>query len=141
MPRSRILAILVLVAVVAAGVAIFSHFVGDDVSEHRADTLRIEVRTDASAAAKVMTLQCDPLGGNHPDGAAACAALDKAGLTAFDATPKDQACTMIYGGPQTAKVTGTYKNVKVNSTFTRSNGCEIDRWDSLGTAFFDVPMQ
>ena len=38
---------------------------------------------------------------------------------------QDRACTQIYGGPQTARVTGTIDGVKLDRRFTRTNGCEI----------------
>jgi hypothetical protein len=34
-------------------------------------------------------------------------------------------CTQIYGGPQTAVVTGTIGGEKVDRRFTRTNGCEL----------------
>jgi hypothetical protein len=34
-------------------------------------------------------------------------------------------CTQIYGGPETAHVTGTIDGRKVDRRFTRTNGCEI----------------
>jgi hypothetical protein len=38
---------------------------------------------------------------------------------------KGRMCAQIYGGPQTAHVTGTIDGVKVDRRFTRTNGCEI----------------
>ena len=38
---------------------------------------------------------------------------------------------MIYGGPGKATVTGTLDGAAVDATFTRSSGCEIDRWDRM----------
>ena len=40
-------------------------------------------------------------------------------------------CTEIYGGPQTATVTGTFAGAKVSTALARTNGCEIGRWDAL----------
>jgi hypothetical protein len=34
-------------------------------------------------------------------------------------------CTQVYGGPETAVVTGTIGGERVNRRFTRTNGCEI----------------
>ena len=36
-----------------------------------------------------------------------------------------RACTQIYGGPETARVTGTIGGEKVDRRFSRTNGCEI----------------
>jgi hypothetical protein len=38
---------------------------------------------------------------------------------------KGRACTQIYGGPETARVTGTIDAEKVDRRFARTNGCEI----------------
>ncbi|HEV2058811.1 MAG TPA: hypothetical protein VGR11_05600 [Solirubrobacteraceae bacterium] len=38
---------------------------------------------------------------------------------------KGRVCTQIYGGPETARVTGTIDGVKVDRRFARTNGCEI----------------
>jgi len=38
---------------------------------------------------------------------------------------KDRMCTQIYGGPQTARVTGTIDGTAVDRRFTRTNGCEL----------------
>lgn len=38
---------------------------------------------------------------------------------------KGRHCTQIYGGPQTALVTGTIGGERVHRRFSRTNGCEI----------------
>jgi hypothetical protein len=38
---------------------------------------------------------------------------------------RDRMCTQIYGGPETARVTGTIDGRKVDRRFSRTNGCEI----------------
>ncbi|HRA50193.1 SSI family serine proteinase inhibitor [Actinotalea sp.] len=78
------------------------------------------------------TLSCAPVGGDHPDANAACAALEAAGgAEAFAPLPPDATCTEQYGGPQTATVTGTVDGERVDADFSRINGCEIARWDAL----------
>jgi hypothetical protein len=52
----------------------------------------------------------------------------------LEPVPATAACTMIYGGPQKATVTGTLEGQAVNATFERSNGCEIARWDAMAKA-------
>ena len=87
---------------------------------------------EGEGSTRTFTLTCDPAGGDHPDPAAACAALEAAGgASAFEPVPKDVACTEIYGGPQTAQVTGTVGGTTVDAVFSRVNGCEIGRWDAL----------
>ena len=96
---------------------------------------------DEGAEPVVMQLSCDPPGGDHPQPAEACTKIKAAGLNVFQPVPKDQTCTMIFGGPQTATISGAYKGARVESAFSRSNGCEIDRWEQLGTTVFDLPLQ
>ena len=46
-------------------------------------------------------------------------------------TPRDKACSMIYGGPQQAVVSGTLAGRRVWARFTRRDGCEIARWNRV----------
>lgn len=89
------------------------------------------VVNDGAGKTENWTLTCDPAGGTHPDPEAACAALSAKGTTAMPAVAKDMMCTQQYGGPQTAKITGTWKGEAVDASFSRTNGCEISRWTSL----------
>ncbi|MDX6278895.1 MAG: hypothetical protein QOJ72_3023 [Nocardioidaceae bacterium] len=114
---------------------------GSDAGSTDSTSLKISVVADAGATPHVMTLRCDPVGGSHPQAAQACAALAKAGTNVFKPVSKSQVCSMLYGGPQTATVKGTYDGKPVRATFKRTNGCEVDRWEKLGTTFFNVPLQ
>lgn len=68
--------------------------------------------------------------GDHPEAEAACAHL--AGLDApFAPLPADQVCTEQYGGPETARITGTWGGEPVDLVVTRTNGCEISQWEGL----------
>lgn len=53
------------------------------------------------------------------------------GEGSFRPVPPDSVCTMMYGGPATAHVTGTWAGRPVDATFDRSNGCQMARWDRL----------
>ena len=67
----------------------------------------------------------------HPDAAAACLAVkNNAALLSPAPRPTDQACTMQYGGPQEATVTGVVDGLPVETTFTLRNGCEIAEWNA-----------
>jgi hypothetical protein len=92
--------------------------------------LTVTARESPAADAQSWTLACDPADGSHPDPVAACVAL-AAAADPFSPTPPDQACTMIYGGPQTATIVGTYRGRPVNASYSRGNGCEIARWDAV----------
>lgn len=107
-----------------------------DAEPAKAD-LTVEFKKGESSAAQTWTLKCGPAGGDHPKADAACAALTKAGDPFGPA--KKGPCTMIFGGPETAKVTGTWQGKKVDATFTRKNGCELDRWTKLQEFLPEVP--
>ena len=68
---------------------------------------------------------------NAPGESAACAAAAKLALRDFRPVPADVACTEIFGGSQTARVSGTLRGDPVSGTFARSNGCEITRWEAM----------
>ena len=104
-------------------------------------SLTIVATAAEDAVPKTYTLTCDPAGGDHPQAQEACDAVAKAGADVFDPVPGDQACTEIYGGPQVATVKGTFDGRAIDASFSRTNGCEIDRWERLGTTFFNVPLQ
>ena len=84
--------------------------------------------------AREATLTCDPDGGTHPRPAEACEAL-RADADALAPLPPDLMCTQIYGGPEEAEITGTLDGEQVQASFSRQNGCEIDRWDRLADLF------
>lgn len=82
---------------------------------------------------KLWTLGCPPTG-TLPDPAGACrrlAAVDQP----FAPVPKGVACTEVYGGPQVAEVRGTFQNHPVNTRFTRTDGCQIARWNKVRFLF------
>lgn len=79
-------------------------------------------------------LECDPPGGNHPRAADACArleALARGGKDPFAPEPENRLCTLQDGGRATARITGTWHGQRVESRFSRTNGCEIRRWNDL----------
>ncbi|WP_320784747.1 SSI family serine proteinase inhibitor [Streptomyces sp. CRN 30] len=79
-------------------------------------------------------LYCRPGRGSHPDPAGACAAVDRsdrAGQDAFAPVAEGTICTMQHGGPATAHVTGTWAGRPVDTTYDRSDGCQISRWDRI----------
>ncbi|MGY5123499.1 SSI family serine proteinase inhibitor [Streptomyces nigrescens] len=100
-----------------------------------ADHLTLTVRGTGSAATDgTFELYCHPARGNHPHAEKACKKLDgmtRWGRDPFAPVPQGANCTMIYGGPATAHVTGTWAGRPVNADFRRTNGCEISRWSSF----------
>ncbi|WP_055570081.1 SSI family serine proteinase inhibitor [Streptomyces atriruber] len=98
------------------------------------DRLTVTVTGSGGEGDGTYELNCHPTGGTHPNAAKACERLDEVtvwGTDPFAPVPKDSMCTMQYGGPATAHVTGTWQGRPVDATYDRSNGCEISRWDGL----------
>lgn len=77
------------------------------------------------------TVTCDPAGGTMGDPEAACETLDSISPRDVAPVPPDQACTMQYGGPETATITGSWDGTKVDLSFSKQNGCEIQRWETM----------
>ena len=96
-------------------------------------SLRITFWADSSKPLDrwAWTLRCNPAGGSLQRPARACARLLAGGVKLFAPVPKNSLCTEIYGGPQRARVVGTVKGQPVRATFTRTNGCEIARWQRI----------
>jgi len=74
-----------------------------------------------------------------PGDSATCRAV--AGLTAqdFAPTPDKVACTLQYGGPRTASVTGTLRGEEIDAEFSREDGCAINRWEGVAPLIESVP--
>jgi len=86
----------------------------------------------ANAASRVTwTLRCNPPRGTLARPALACRRLAQGGPKLFAPTPPDTVCTEIYGGPQKARVIGRIGSTHVWTTFTRTNGCELARWNRI----------
>lgn len=92
------------------------------------DTDLTIVINNGSSSTVTWRLTCNPPGGTHPDPKAACRALETNGAVALPPVPGDKACTQIYGGPETASITGTWQGQPVMSKFARNDGCQISRW-------------
>ncbi|MFB6438603.1 SSI family serine proteinase inhibitor [Streptomyces sp. NPDC056411] len=97
------------------------------------DHLTVTVRDSGSERTDgTFELFCHPHhGSTHHDAQAACKKLDSMtrwGRDPFAPVPQNAQCTMMYGGPATAHVTGTWAGRPVNADFRRTNGCEINRW-------------
>lgn len=86
----------------------------------------IEGRGDADSEVPTQsTVTCDDVTG------ADCAALIAVTDDVWAPVPADAPCTKIYGGPGVMQVIGLVDGRTVDSTFTRSGGCEIRRWDAV----------
>jgi len=89
---------------------------------------------DGAGSTQTYDLTCTgaQASGTAPDPAAACSAVAAAGgVDAFAVPSGDVQCTQVFGGPQTAVVSGTVEDEPVSADLARADGCEISRWDDL----------
>jgi len=88
--------------------------------------IRVDPDGSGSGRAKETRLRCSSAGES-----AACA--EAAGLAPADLAKADPgaACTDLFGGPETAHIVGQLRDRPVDARFTRSNGCEIARWEKV----------
>jgi hypothetical protein len=91
-------------------------------------TVTVDRDGDGGAAAKVLQVRCTPATDSRE-----CAALAEMKAKAFAPTSPKLACTELYGGPQVATVKGTLHGEPVNARLSRTNGCEIARWNAAKT--------
>ncbi len=99
-------------------------------THHATDTsLTITVTPSKTAPPETWTLACPGAVGTLPKAVDACAFVAKTPVSALAPVPGHPACTMIFGGPQVATVTGTWRGQPVDARFARDNGCEVARWD------------
>jgi hypothetical protein len=85
---------------------------------------------DGAGETTTWTLTCDPAGGTHPDPEEACAAVD-GHRSALNPVPKGKMCAQVYGGPESATVTGTWRGEQILATLSRTDACQTARWDAL----------
>lgn len=94
------------------------------------DSALTVVVDDGAGGLTTWTLTCEPVGGDHPDAAGACVALD-GHSNALNAVPKNRMCAQVYGGPERATITGTWRGEQVFAVLSRTDACETARWDAL----------
>ncbi len=124
MPRIALLVVLVLVV---AGCG------GGSTTHETTTNLTITYWPDGKGKGpqQHFNLSCDPAVGNVADPIVACADLKGPARAALDPTPLSAICTELYGGPAEATIVGTVDGDVVNARLSRSNGCEISRWQEL----------
>ncbi len=126
--RRRLVPVLVAGVVVLSGCATGSEPAPTPTAGLTQLTLSVD---DGNGSVTESTLTCDPAGGTHASPDTACDALVAHASTALPPVPRDRMCTEVWGGPQTARLTGTWRGQPVTTGFARTNGCEISRWDQL----------
>jgi hypothetical protein len=105
---------------------------GDDGEQEAAapaDATRLQVRvTDAKPEPIEMQLIC----------AGRCD-IEQVRSAIAGAQDEERACTLQYGGPEKAHVTGTVDGKDVDVTIDRADGCGITDYDALFAAFGREP--
>ena len=91
----------------------------------RGETRLVVRHYDGARLVRTTSLDC-----SRPDGA--CARV-VAVLPRLMPEP-DEACTQIYGGPERMVVEGTVEGQPVTREVTRTDGCQIARYDLLSQA-------
>ncbi len=79
-----------------------------------------------------LTVRVDP-DGRGPEPAKAAQVRSASGLRPadFEPVPDDVACTELFGGPETATISGTLERERVEGRFSRQDGCAIARWEKV----------
>lgn len=130
------LTLLVLVSLLAAGCGAEDEAGAPD-STGPEPLVQLVVRVDAdgkgAAPAKELSVRCESAGESP-----ACSAADALKASDFAPVPADKACTQIFGGPQTASVTGSLRGEEVDGGFSRQNGCEVARWEAVAALLDQV---
>jgi hypothetical protein len=95
-------------------------------------SLTISVTAHSGGTPRRVTLTCDPAGGTLPAPQAACDALAHA-KNQFAPVPSGIDCPMIFSGPQTASITGTWDGKQVTASYSRDDGCQTQRWNNIAS--------
>ena len=91
-------------------------------------TVRVDPDGDGPEQAKQARVSCDPEAGER---GSPCAAAGKLRPADFEPPADDVVCTQLFGGPETATISGTLARKPVEGRFSRQNGCEIARWEKV----------
>jgi len=114
-------------AIVFACAALFGCGGGSSSAEDQPDThLRLTLDVDGTGGKPPSSREviCEASMSTSP--CPEVADLDAADLAPV---PVGMACTEIFGGPETATITGTLHGQAVDATLRRTNGCEIERFN------------
>lgn len=89
--------------------------------------LRVTVKPEGSGGfERVRRVECARLGEGAID--PRCRLLGALEPEDLAPVPRRTACTQVYGGPGTARVTGQLRGERVSASFDLTDGCEIARW-------------
>ncbi|WP_265561405.1 SSI family serine proteinase inhibitor [Streptomyces hygroscopicus] len=137
MPRGTLLGAVALLAAATAPLTAYAH---GRPPVPRGDRLVVTI-AHAGRADGTYVLRCHPGSGSHPDPAGACAILDRRtiwGRNPFAPVPRGRMCSMEYGGPATARISGVWAGRPVDARYDRRDGCQVARWNDLVPLLPDV---
>jgi hypothetical protein len=89
-------------------------------------TLTVDGDGTGSQPPKEVEIRCE-----EAQDSALCTDVAELDAEQFEPTPPMTACTQQYGGPETARVTGTFRGEQIDAEFSREQGCEITRWEAV----------
>lgn len=90
--------------------------------KHRSTVYRLACRGGEKAPGQTRPI---------PNKASSCRRVLRLGAEGFAASPSNVSCTQVYGGPAIAEVTGLLEGRLLKASFTRTDGCEIARWNRV----------
>jgi len=93
----------------------------------------VDADGNGAKAGKQVELTCATPGEN-----AACRAASRLKAADFEPVSPKRACTDIFGGPETATISGDLDGRTVKGTFRRANGCEVARWEKVSALLEQV---
>jgi hypothetical protein len=91
--------------------------------------LTVRVDPDGSggtAEPRVLRLRCERAAQSR-----ACGTVAAVSAADLAPTKPKTACAQIYGGPQTARVSGTLRGARVDARLSRTDSCESARWNRV----------
>lgn len=119
-------------ALTCLAVAVLAAGCGEDDDEQPAAApaladLRVQVDPDGkgSRPARNTTVRC-----SSAEESPLCEKVAALRLADIEPPSRATACTELYGGPQTATITGTLRGRRIDLKLSRVNGCEIARWEA-----------
>jgi hypothetical protein len=74
-----------------------------------------------------------------PRDSTACGAAAGVSEAELRPSPADRICAELYGGPQTASITGRLRRDAVSARYSRANRCEVNRWERVRDLLVEVP--
>jgi hypothetical protein len=88
--------------------------------------VRVDPDGTGAVPAKELNVRCAAAGESG-----ACRSADALKAGDFAPVSPKRACTDIFGGPETATISGQLRGKPVDARFSRSNGCEVARWEAV----------